>query len=227
MNFYAGYLTAAQFYTGTTDSMSYSVAINPVSSDGVINAAEKNGASGVTIAGTVSAGVTSVVLNFSSGLSHVVTDIVGTTWKYKLDSIPGDFDGMGQGTEVLTATATFGTGLSAVTASASRTIFVDTLQPNIAITNDGPGWTTNATGLVTYTFTFSEPVTGFTAADIMVTGGSQRTFSTLNPFTYTLAVLPTAGTSSGNLTVSVAGGKAADAAGNGRSKSTRLNSSHQ
>ncbi|MCC9057314.1 Ig-like domain-containing protein, partial [Neisseria gonorrhoeae] len=84
-------------------------------------------------------------------------------------------------------------------------------KPSVAITDD----TANAiaTGPVTYTFTFSEPVSGFDASKVTVSGGTKGVFTALSASTYTLVVTPAAN-STGNLTVDVSAGAGQDAAGN-------------
>ncbi|MDP2243070.1 tandem-95 repeat protein, partial [Pseudomonas sp.] len=69
------------------------------------------------------------------------------------------------------------------------------------------------TGPVTFTFTFSEAVSGFTADDVAVTNGSKGTFTSVDGQTYTLVVTPTDNTT-GNISVSVPAGAATDSAGN-------------
>jgi hypothetical protein len=87
----------------------------------------------------------------------------------------------------------------------------DNIPPSVLITDNRPG-TTNQP--ITYTFTFSEPVTGFTAEDVVVTNGAKGAFTAVSATVYTLVVTPTAGFE-GNVTVDVAAGVATDAAGNG------------
>lgn len=94
---------------------------------------------------------------------------------------------------------------------------VDTTQPTLTISNNVN--TSTATGPVLYTFTFSEPVTGFSASDITVTGGTQGTFTAVSSTSYTLSVVPTAGMA-GTLNVSVASAAALDSAGNGSLSAT-------
>ena len=89
----------------------------------------------------------------------------------------------------------------------------DTTPPTVAISSAGVGTLNIASGALLYTFTFSEAVTGFDATDVTVTGGAKGTFTAVSATVYTLLVTPTAGVQ-GNLTVSVAAGVAADAAGN-------------
>ncbi len=78
----------------------------------------------------------------------------------------------------------------------------DTTAPTVAITDNVSA--TNATGAITFTFTFSEAVTGFTADDIVVTGGTKGAFSMAsNNLSATLVVTPAAD-STGTVEVSVA-----------------------
>ncbi|MEI8268079.1 MAG: Ig-like domain-containing protein, partial [Betaproteobacteria bacterium] len=99
---------------------------------------------------------------------------------------------------------------NASAAAAQSVQAVDTKAPTVAIT-DNQATTTN--GAITYTFTFSEAVTGFTAADVTVANGTKGTFTAVSSTVYTLVVTPTAGFE-GNVTVDVAASAASDAAGN-------------
>jgi hypothetical protein len=88
----------------------------------------------------------------------------------------------------------------------------DLTPPTVNITDNVAAAT--ATGPVTFTFSFSEAVTGFTADDVSVTNGSKGSFSMASDaLSATLVVTPTASTS-GTLTVSVATGAFSDASGN-------------
>ena len=85
----------------------------------------------------------------------------------------------------------------------------DTTAPTVVITDDTTG---TALGVVNYTFTFSEAVTGFDVTDVTLSAGTKGTLSGSGA-TYTLAITPPA-LSSGTLTVDIAAGVATDAAGN-------------
>ncbi|MDM8350409.1 tandem-95 repeat protein, partial [Pseudomonas sp. sp1636] len=85
-----------------------------------------------------------------------------------------------------------------------------TLSPTLSITDNVAGV---ANGPVTFTFTFTEAVTGFSADDISVSNGSKGTFTSVDGQTYSLVVTP-AGNSTGNITVNVPAGAATDSAGN-------------
>jgi len=105
-------------------------------------------------------------------------------------------DGNGNGNDAQTATQAF-----------------DTVAPTLTIESSVGNGT--AIGPFTLTFTFSEAVTGFTAADVAVTGGTKGTFAGTGD-TYTLVVTPTGG----EIDVSVAANAALDLAGNGNTAET-------
>ena len=93
---------------------------------------------------------------------------------------------------------------------------VDTLAPSVAITDDEPGTANIAGGSILYTFTFSQPVNGFTVGDVVVAGGTKAgafASGVDGSSVYTLVITPNAGFQ-GNLTVDVAAGVATDLAGN-------------
>ncbi|MGA9046833.1 Ig-like domain-containing protein [Sulfuricurvum sp.] len=101
--------------------------------------------------------------------------------------------------------------------SATITYDIDTLAPAITISDDESAATANiAGGTITYTFTFSEAVSGFSVADIVVSGGTKAgSFASGvdGDSVYTLVVTPTAGFE-GNVTVDVSAAKAVDVSGN-------------
>ncbi|MCX6072816.1 MAG: Ig-like domain-containing protein [Campylobacterales bacterium] len=119
----------------------------------------------------------------------------------------------------LADTYTDTTGVTGTTAT-SLNYTIDTHAPTVTITNDQLSPTANiAGGTITYTFTFDEIVTGFTASDITVVGGVKGALSG-SGMTYTLDITPTAGFE-GNITVDIAGAKAFDAAGNANTVATQ------
>ena len=83
---------------------------------------------------------------------------------------------------------------------------MDTSGPTVTITDDTDG-TVTGSDTVTFTFTFSEAVNGFTADDITVTGGTKGTFSGSDGDTsFTLVVTPDANSTT-DITVDVAGSR--------------------
>ena len=79
------------------------------------------------------------------------------------------------------------------TPSNTRRLTVDSDKPSVSISSDTTG---TATGPVTYSFSFSEDVSGFSADHISVTGGTKQdgSFSGSGD-TYSIVVTPTDATS--------------------------------
>jgi hypothetical protein len=107
--------------------------------------------------------------------------------------------------------------------SAAGTVFVtiagstDTTAPTVTFTSS----TTSPTkaSSFTYTATFSEPVTGFTASGVTVSGGSVASVSAQSSTVYTVTVTPT---TPGAVTAQVTAGAAQDAAGNNNTASSTV-----
>jgi hypothetical protein len=99
------------------------------------------------------------------------------------------------------------------TAPAQYTQAFDTVAPTITISDNNSGIAKSGQN-VTFTFTFSEAVSGFSAAAIAVGNGTMGTFTAVSSSVYTLVVTPKA-SSTGNVTIDVAANAASDAVGNG------------
>ncbi|MCS6764263.1 MAG: Ig-like domain-containing protein [Candidatus Protistobacter heckmanni] len=95
-------------------------------------------------------------------------------------------------------------------ASGGGSVAKDTTHPTLTISNNS---TTASGGAVTFTFTFSEAVSGFDVSNVAVINGTADSLVKVSDTVYTLQVTPNAG-ASGSLTVSVAAGGYTDAAGN-------------
>jgi Ca2+-binding RTX toxin-like protein len=111
-------------------------------------------------------------------------------------------------TLVVTPNANFEGDLTVAVGQQTSVQRVDTKAPAVTVIGNADN--------TLYTFTFSEPVTGFAAEDITVTNGTAGVFTPVStpPVSgtqYTLAVTPAAGATP---TVSVRAGAAVDAAGN-------------
>ena len=100
-------------------------------------------------------------------------------------------------------------------AATTATQKVDNVVPTLTISDNQSG---TATGAITYSFSFSEAVTGFTADDITVTNGTKGTLSGSGD-SYTLTVTPDSGLE-GNVTVAVDSAVATDSVGNSNSAAT-------
>ena len=124
-------------------------------------------------------------------------------------------------TNSITLAATYSdtTGVAGTTANTVN-YSVDTQVPTVIITDNQSATTANILdGAITYTFTFSEDVTGFTADDVTVSGGIKGAFAGSGS-SYTLVVTPNTGFE-GNLTIDVAANKAIDSALNNNIAATQ------
>ncbi|MDH2356871.1 Ig-like domain-containing protein, partial [Bradyrhizobium sp. SSUT112] len=161
------------------------------------------------VTGFVAADVT-----VSGGTKGTFTAVSSTV--YTLDVTPTANTQAGTITVDVAAGAANDAAANGNTVAIQATQAYDTKAPTVTITDDEPAVTANiAGGNVLYTFTFSEPVTGFVAADVTVSGGTKGTFTAVSSTVYTLDVTPTANTQAGTITVDVAAGAANDAAANG------------
>jgi hypothetical protein len=115
--------------------------------------------------------------------------------------------------DITVTTATTGVSDAAgntATAPADYVQAFDTAAPSVTITDDVSG---TATGNVTFTFTFSEAVTGFGASKVTVANGTKGAFTAVSATEYTLVVTPDVN-SAGDITVTTATTGVSDAAGN-------------
>jgi len=189
------------------------ITISTIAGDNVIVSSEIT--SGLTITGTTNL-TTALTSAFTITVSDGTTTQTATvnsnngTWSASLTQ--AQVQALKNGQLVVTAKVNNTTTSIAVSTVALPTL--NLLTPNLAISDDTPG---TATGPVTFTFTFSESMTGFTTSDIVVTGGTKGTFSGSGS-TYTLVVTPTA-SSSGTITVDVAS-SAANGVNSGRANTS-------
>lgn len=121
-------------------------------------------------------------------------------------NVGGVADAAGNGTPSILAT----TNGSAVT--------IDPVAPTVAIS----GVPANGNAAFTATFTFSEPVNGFTIGDVSVGNGAASAFTGSDGDTvYTALITPAA---NGTVTVDVAGNAAQDVVGNASTAATQASS---
>src|SRR5262249_59770300 len=103
------------------------------------------------------------------------------------------------------------------TASSVLRRFVDTVPPTVALSSSAPAVTNGSP--ITVMATFSEAVTGFTAADIGFTNASLGGFVALSSTAYQFDLVPLG---QGTVTATVAAGVADDTAGNGNTAASPL-----
>ncbi len=133
----------------------------------------------------------------------------GTSRTVTISSITGDGT---IGISIVAGTASDTAGNTAPAAGPSTTFSVDNTAPTVAVTPTG---TTVTSTPITFTLTFSEPVTGLTAAGITVTNGTKGILSGSGT-TYSL---PVSATAAGTVTCQVNAAVASDAAGNSNTAS--------
>ena len=120
--------------------------------------------------------------------------------------INGDLNGVGSSYDKNATFAALGAFTSEMTAGSPVAA-----STRLDITDNIPGI---ANGPVTFTFQFSEGVTGFSVDDITVSGGSTGLFTQVDADTYTLVVTPPTDTASGSIQVDVATDAARSLIGN-------------
>jgi hypothetical protein len=105
-------------------------------------------------------------------------------------------------------------------ASSPVTVTVDNVRPSVTVNQAAGQSDPTNVAPVRFTVVFSEPVSGFTHADVAVggtTGGTKTVAVSGGPSSYQVAV---SGMTSGVLTAAIGAGAAVDAAGNGNTAST-------
>ncbi len=179
-----------------------SVTISTIAGDDIISATQGEIGSGLTISGTTNLSAPATVdLTVSDGTTTVTkTGITVTNGTWSSTLTLAEVQSLRNGT--LTVLASASNASNEVTAFRLPTLSLP--SPSLTITDDVTGVTD---GPVTFTFTFTEGVSGFTAGDISVTNGTAGTFTQVSASTYTLVVTPTAN-SAGDIRVSVASGVA-------------------
>jgi hypothetical protein len=132
-----------------------------------------------------------------------------------------------QGTYTFTvqATAPGGNGCNADTKQATATLIVDNTGPAVTVNQAVGQADPTSTSPINFTVTFSEPVSGFAAADVTLSGtaGATTAIVTGGPTTYNVAVSGMSTT--GTVIATVAAGVALDAALNPNAASTSTDNS--
>nr|MCU0624309.1 Ig-like domain-containing protein [Gemmatimonadaceae bacterium] len=149
-------------------------------------------------------------IGVQGGTAGAFTAVSPTVYTQVVTPAPG----VQSGQIVLTVPVGAGTDLAGNPTSAGAAIQAyDTAAPTVAVTNDAVG---TVAGPVRFTFTFSEPVTGFTASDVVPVNGSVvgGSFGAVGGSTtiYAVQLAPTPGFA-GTMSATVAAGAAIDAVG--------------
>ncbi|WP_224981934.1 Ig-like domain-containing protein [Geomonas agri] len=197
--------SAQQVKQGQTASTA-TITIGTIAGDNIITSAPDEVSGGLTISGTTSlttAAAGSFTITIDDGAGHSVTaltaNVTNTSGTWTAHFTNADIKSLNNGVLNVTAQVTDTATSSAVTAVSHPTLVLS--QPSLTITDNVAG-TLGGTDPVTFTFTFSESVTGFDTTDITASNGSKGTFTAVNGKTYTLVVTPTLAVT-GSVTVSV------------------------
>ncbi len=195
--------TASATYAVTIDTVAPVAPVITTPAAGlVVNSTVATG--GLVVSGTGEAG-TVVALTLGGTTRNLTVNAAGAwTTTFTAAQLPAD------GQASISAIAQDAAGNQS--AASTRPVAIDLTPPVLTMAASAPA---AGTGAFTVTFTFSEPVTGFTAADVAVTNGTAA--ATLTPLpggqSYALVITPTAG-SAAPVRVSVPAAAAADTAGN-------------
>jgi Ca2+-binding RTX toxin-like protein len=155
---------------------------------------------------------TDVTLSGTAGATTAVVTGSGATYQVEVSGMTGS----GTVTVSVPAGAATDAAGNPNTASNDSTVTFDTTAPTVTLGSTAPD-PTNADP-IPVTATFSEPVTGFTAADVEVGNGTVENFAGSGA-TYSFDVVPAG---QGEVTVDVPAGVATDAAGNPNLAADRL-----
>ncbi len=171
-------------------------------------ALNENSGAGQVVYSATATDSSSVRYSLKSGDDAAAFTIDSVSGKVRLTANP-DFEQKDSYTFTVVATDAAGNASERTVTLAIADI--DEIDPALAITDNAAG---SVDGDVTFTFTFSEAVTGFGAEDVHVTNGNAGAFVRIDEKTWTLQVTPSANTT-GTIGVTVDNASAADLAGNG------------
>ena len=156
------------------------------------------------------------VTGTANGSSPAASNFAGSGTTYTFDVVKGSSDGT-VSVSVAADKATDAAG-NDNTVSNTYTYTIETISPTVTITSStGDSGDTVSDTTLSYTATFSESTSNFVVGDITVTGTANDSSPAASNFagsgtTYTFDVVK--GSSDGTVSVSVAAGRATDAAGN-------------
>ena len=171
--------------------------------------------SGATVAGTIAITVSAADDRAVTGVQFFVDGVAGTDVTAAPYTAPWNTTTATNGSHTLTAVARDAAGNRTTSAPVTVTVSNDTTPPTVSINQATAQTDPTGASPITFTAVFSEPVSGFSAADVSVggtAGGSKSATVSGGPSTYTVAV--SGMTTSGTVTASIAAGAAQDAAGN-------------
>lgn len=179
----------------------------PIASDDRLNAAERS--AGVVVRGSISepgrpVTVTLPAASGGSGFSGTVSAAADRSFSITVPTAAWPTSGS------VEVSASFVTAGGSTTSPTARSVAVDAVPPQVNITSDAAG---TASGPLTFTFTWSEPVTGFSADGVSLDRGTKGAFTQVSDTVYRLVVTPPVD-AVGTLRASSAASSAQDLLGN-------------
>ncbi|MBI2601436.1 MAG: hypothetical protein HYW48_00120 [Deltaproteobacteria bacterium] len=160
--------------------------------------------------GAISLDSTKVSLSSSSGVSCSSIEVTNPTSENPVVNL-SQCSGDGTLTVSLLEGVAFDLAGNFTEVIASASFVVDNTVPSVSISSATASGAYTKSGTHTFIFDFSESVTGFTSADIVVANAAKGAFTAVSATQYTLAVTPS---SEGSFTVDVPASAAVDSAGN-------------
>ena len=211
--------TLSLTYDGTAPAVtSVNVPADGIYNNGKVLSFTVHYSENVTVSGTPSL---DVVIGAATQQA-VYTGGSGTnalTFSYTVQNGDMDMDGIALGAAVngTIRDATGNNALPAINhAGSTAGVLVNTQHPSVVLSSAAAS---RVNAPVTVTITFSEAVTGFTAADISVSNATAGTLQTADNITYTVVITPVA---DGSVNVSVPAGAAVNTGTNGNTASNTL-----
>jgi hypothetical protein len=177
-----------------------------------------NSLAAYAVTATFSEAVTGFVAGDVTVTNGTVTGISGSGTTYTLTITP---NGAGDIGVLVPANAALDVANNGNTASTTVSTVFDNTPPTPVLSTTVPWITSSAQ--ISVTVNFGEPVTGFAAGDVSITGGTVSSVSGSGS-TYTLIITPTGGSSAGgtNVVLSIPAGGATDSANNNNLVSNTL-----
>lgn len=158
----------------------------PISGDDRLNAAERSAGAGVTVRGSLSEPGRTVTVTLPAtggGTGFSGSAVAGADRSFSLNVPTAAWPTAGS----VTVSATFVTGAGNTTSPTTRSVTVDSVPPQVSIASDAAG---TATGPISFSFTWTEPVAGFGPDAVGLDRGTRGAFTQVSDTVYRLVVTP-------------------------------------
>ena len=161
-----------------------------------------------------------VLLSGTAGATNVVVSGAGANYNVAVSGMANS------GTVIVTIPAGVAQDVSSNTNTAStstdNTVTFDNTTPTVTINRAAAQADPTNASPINFTVIFNKPITGFTGADVALSGTAGATAAVVTGTGTTYNVAVSGMTGSGTVIATVPGGNAQDAAGNGNAASTSI-----